>query len=107
MAMSTEPQTSAVPSPEELGFDPAELRSRYAKERTRRLREDANAQYQQMKGVFAQYDDDPYVEPGFTRDAVEEELDVPDHRRGVRRSVRRGAGARTGNHQLPHPRKGG
>jgi len=68
--------TNRVPTAEELGFDPGELRERYAPERARRLRADANNQYQEMKGQYAHYDVDPYVEPGFTRPALHEELDV-------------------------------
>src|SRR4029453_15264419 len=65
-----------IPTPAELGFDPAELRQRYAEERNKRLRADANNQYQEITGKFAHYNDDPYVEPGFTRPALHEELDV-------------------------------
>jgi cyclohexanone monooxygenase len=65
-----------IPTPAELGFDPAELRQRYADERNKRLRSDANNQYQEIAGKFAHYNDDPYVEPGFTRPALHEELDV-------------------------------
>ena len=67
---------NAVPTSEELGFDPAKLRAKYAEERTKRLRDDANDQYKQLKGSFQEYNEDPYVAPGFSRDAVEEELDV-------------------------------
>ena len=76
MATAMQPEASAVPTPDELGFDPSDLRVKYEQERTRRLRGDANGQYRQMKGGFEQYDEDPYVEPGFTRDAIEEELDA-------------------------------
>ena len=65
-----------IPTPAELGFDPAELRKKYAEERNKRLRADANNQYQEITGRFAHYNDDPYVEPGFTRPAFQEELDV-------------------------------
>jgi cyclohexanone monooxygenase len=72
--------TSSTPvgitTPAELGFDPAELRKKYAEERAKRLRADANNQYQEITGKFAHYNDDPYVEPGFTRPALQEELDV-------------------------------
>ena len=65
-----------IPTPAELGFDPAELRRKYTEERNKRLRADANNQYQEITGKFAHYNDDPYVEPGFTRPALQEELDV-------------------------------
>jgi cyclohexanone monooxygenase len=68
-------QQSRVPTPEELGFDPAELRKKYAEERTRRLRPDGNSQYQEITGTFAHFEDDPYVAP-ISREPVREDLDV-------------------------------
>ncbi|MGA0604318.1 flavin-containing monooxygenase [Caulobacter sp. KR2-114] len=59
-----------------LGFDPDALREKYRAERDRRLRPDANAQYLEAAGDFRHYVDDPYVEPGFTRDPIAESLDV-------------------------------
>ena len=50
-----------------LGFDPDALRDRYRQERDKRLRTDGNDQYREVTGDFARYLDDPYVEPGFTR----------------------------------------
>ena len=69
-------QPSGIPTPAELGFDPADLRQKYAEERTRRLRTDGNNQYQEITGQHAHYNTDPYVEPGFTRPALQEELDA-------------------------------
>jgi cyclohexanone monooxygenase len=57
-------------------FDPDLLRDKYRQERDRRLRPDANEQYVEIKGDFAHYVDDPYVEPGFTRAALNDEVDV-------------------------------
>ncbi len=76
MATAMQPEASHIPTAKELGFDPAELRDRYRIEREKRLRTDANSQYKQMKGDLEHYDEDPYVEPGFTRDAIQEELEV-------------------------------
>ena len=59
-----------------LDFDPDALRARYRAERDRRLRPDANAQYAEAKGDFRHYVDDPYVAPGFTREAVADAVDV-------------------------------
>ena len=42
-------QPNRIPTAEELGFDPGTMREKYAAERARRLRADANNQYQQMK----------------------------------------------------------
>ncbi len=69
-------QPTGIPTPEELGFDPADLRQKYAEERTKRLRVDGNNQYQEITGEHAHYNTDPYVEPGFTRPALHEELDA-------------------------------
>ena len=69
-------QPNQIPTAEELGFDPGALREKYAAERAKRLRADANAQYQEITGQFAHYNEDPYVEPGFTRPALQEEIDV-------------------------------
>ncbi|MGH8006785.1 MAG: flavin-containing monooxygenase [Candidatus Binatia bacterium] len=73
---ATQSQPNRIPTAEDLGFDPGELRERYAAERAKRLRADANNQYQEMKGQYARYDVDPYVVPGFTRPGLQEELDV-------------------------------
>ncbi|HEY9233585.1 MULTISPECIES: flavin-containing monooxygenase [Phenylobacterium] len=60
----------------ELAFDPEALRARYRAERDKRLRADGNEQYVEMKGDFAHYLEDPYVEPGFTRSALSDEVEV-------------------------------
>ncbi len=60
----------------DLGFDPDALREKYREERDKRLRPEGNAQYIQIKGDFAHFEDDPYVEPGFTREPVADEVDV-------------------------------
>ena len=46
---------------EELGFDPDDLREKYRFERDKRLRDDGNEQYVEIKGDFSNYVDDPYV----------------------------------------------
>ncbi len=71
-----QPPPSGILTPAELGFDPAELRRKYAEERQRRLRSDGNNQYQEVTGRYEHYNTDPYVEPGFTRPALHEELDA-------------------------------
>ena len=58
-----------IPTPAELGFDPAELRQKYAQERVKRLRPDGNNQYQEIAGKFAHFNDDPYVAPS-RREAI-------------------------------------
>src|SRR5580704_19145656 len=59
-----------------LDFDPDALRAKYQQERDKRLRADANEQYIEVKGDFRHYIDDPYVEPGFTRAPLADEVDA-------------------------------
>src|SRR5277367_5645130 len=70
------PLDTAPPSSESLDFDPEELRAKYLAERDKRLRPDANEQYVEVAGDFSHYIDDPYVEPGFTRAPLTDEVDV-------------------------------
>jgi cation diffusion facilitator CzcD-associated flavoprotein CzcO len=59
----------------ELDFDPDALHAKYLYERDKRVREDGNSQYVEVKGDFSHYIDDPYVEPGFTREPVSDEVE--------------------------------
>ncbi len=59
----------------DLGFDPDALREKYRIERDKRLRVDGNAQYQEIKGEFAHYLDDPYV-ARVERAPLTDEVDV-------------------------------
>jgi len=54
----------------EIDFDPDALHDKYIAERDKRLREDGIGQYVEVKAEFSHYIDDPYVEPGFTREPV-------------------------------------
>ena len=69
-------QPTGIPTPAELGFDPADMRQKYADEREKRIRTDGNNQYQEVKGQHEHFKVDPYVEPGYTRAAIQEELDA-------------------------------
>jgi len=60
----------------ELAFDPAALRRKYREERDKRLREDGNDQYIEVKGEFSHFLDDPYAEPGFERAPLHDEVEV-------------------------------
>ncbi|MBI1329343.1 MAG: NAD(P)-binding protein [Alphaproteobacteria bacterium] len=60
----------------ELGFNPDALRAKYRAERDKRLREQGNEQYREMKGQFAHYLEDPYVKPGFARAPLTDEVEV-------------------------------
>ncbi|HEY1708510.1 MAG TPA: NAD(P)/FAD-dependent oxidoreductase [Rhizomicrobium sp.] len=59
----------------EIDFDPDALHEKYLFERDKRLRSDGNAQYIEVKAEFSHYVDDPYVESGFTREPVFDEVD--------------------------------
>ena len=59
-----------------LPFDPDALREKYRRERDKRLRDDGNQQYIEVTGEFAHFIEDPYVEPGFHRKPLTDEVDV-------------------------------
>ncbi len=61
---------------ENLPFDPETLRTKYREERDKRLRDDGNEQYAEVKGDFARFVDDPYVAPGFHRAPLTDEVTV-------------------------------
>jgi cyclohexanone monooxygenase len=61
---------------DDLGFDPGTLRAKYQAERDRRVRNDGNEQYVEIAGRFAHYLEDPYVQPGFTRAPLTDEVEV-------------------------------
>ncbi len=63
-------------APQDLGFDPDALKARYQAERDKRVRADGNSQYVGIEGSFAHYLDDPYVEPGFSRAPLTDEIEV-------------------------------
>src|SRR5215475_9481070 len=58
-----------------VDFDPDALHTKYLSERDKRVRADGNAQYIEVKAEFSHYVDDPYVEPGFTRAPVFDEVE--------------------------------
>ena len=58
-----------------LAFDPDALREKYRQERDKRLRPDGNDQYVEIKGQFAHYLEDPYVEP-IVRDPIAVDVEV-------------------------------
>ena len=60
----------------DLDFDPDALKAKYLAERDRRLRQDGSQQYQEVTAEFSRYVHDPYVEPGFTRDPLFDEVEV-------------------------------
>jgi cyclohexanone monooxygenase len=61
---------------DDMDFDPQQLKSKYLAERDKRIRSDGNSQYVEVTAEFSHYVDDPYVEPGFTRERRTEEVEV-------------------------------
>ncbi len=59
-----------------LEFDPDHIREKYSFERDKRIRPEGNDQYVEVTAEFSHYVDDPYVDPGFTRDPVFDEVEV-------------------------------
>lgn len=62
--------------PAKFKFDADKLHEKYLRERDKRLRPEGNAQYIDLTGRFEDLDHDPYVEPGFSRDSILEDVDV-------------------------------
>ena len=59
-----------------LDFDPDTLKLKYLEERDKRVRQEGNDQYVEVTAEFSHYQDDPYVEPGFTREALFDTVEV-------------------------------
>jgi cyclohexanone monooxygenase len=53
-----------------------ELKRKYRDERAKRIRDDGNNQFREVVGEFAKYVEDPYVTPGFVRDALDVDVEV-------------------------------
>ncbi|RLA45963.1 MAG: monooxygenase [Gammaproteobacteria bacterium] len=68
--------TSNIIDTSKLDFDPDVLRAKYAQERDKRIRKEGLDQYQEPTGDFSGYIDDPYVESGFTRAPLSDEVEV-------------------------------
>ena len=71
--MNIYPAVAAITG--KLDFDPDALHAKYMAERDRRIRPDGVAQYQEVVAEFSRYVEDPYVEPGFTRAPVFDEVE--------------------------------
>src|SRR5579864_9424809 len=71
--MTIHPEIAALVG--EIEFEPDALLAKYLAERDKRLRPDGNAQYVEVKAEFSHYVEDPYVEPGFTREQVTDHVE--------------------------------
>ncbi|MBV1881323.1 MAG: NAD(P)/FAD-dependent oxidoreductase [Pseudomonadales bacterium] len=60
----------------DLDFDPNVLKKKYLSERDKRIRKEGNDQYVEVTAEFSHYSDDPYVDPGFTREPLFDEVEV-------------------------------
>jgi hypothetical protein len=70
-------KTGEITQEESLSFDPVALKEKYIAERDKRLaRGQGHEQYIVLDGSLAHYLKDPWVEPGFERESIEEEVDV-------------------------------
>ncbi|MFM7734478.1 MAG: NAD(P)-binding protein, partial [Alphaproteobacteria bacterium] len=74
--MQDQPTTDPTTTAAKLGFDPEALRNKYRAERDKRVRADGNDQYVEVAGKFAHFVDDPYVDPGFRREPITDEVEV-------------------------------
>ncbi len=76
MTTANQDPSQTNPEPADLGFDPDALRTKYREERDKRIRSDGTDQYREVTGEFAHFADDPYVEPGYARKPLTDEVDV-------------------------------
>ncbi len=58
-----------------IDFDPDALHQKYLAERDSRIRPDGIGQYVEVSAEFSRYVDDPYVDPGFTRAPVFDDVE--------------------------------
>ena len=72
-AMTIRPEIAEIVG--QIDFDPDALHAKYLAERDKRVRPDGIGQYVEVKAEFSHYVDDPYVEPGFTRKPVTDEVE--------------------------------
>ena len=61
---------------ESFDFDPDYLRKKYREERDKRLRQDGNEQYIEIKGEFSYFEEDPYVKQEIVRDPIHKSIEV-------------------------------
>ena len=61
---------------DKFDFDPEYLKKKYREERDKRLRQDGNEQYIEIKGEFSYFEDDPYVEHEIVREPIHKSIEV-------------------------------
>ena len=68
--------TASTAAAKPPAFDPDQLRAKYAEERAKRIRADANDQYRELKGDLARYREDTYAEQVIEREPLHDEVEV-------------------------------
>ena len=68
--------TTTEAKPGEPDFDAAALKEKYIAERDIRIKNGGLSQYRLVEGTLSTFNKDPYVEPGFTREPLNLNLDV-------------------------------
>lgn len=61
---------------ENVSYDPVALRKKYLEERDKRLKKEKDGQYIEAAGDYEDFVADPYVEPGFRREPITEDVDL-------------------------------
>ncbi|MBV1905016.1 MAG: NAD(P)/FAD-dependent oxidoreductase [Pseudomonadales bacterium] len=61
---------------QKFNFDPDELREKYRFERDKRIRTDGNSQWVEVKGEYAHFVEDPYLDKEIVREPLTDEVDV-------------------------------
>ena len=74
--MALDSDTVDGATPDGLGFDAEFLHGKYIAERNKRLRAEGNEQYIEIKGSFAHYLADPYVESDLDRAPLTDEVEI-------------------------------
>ena len=74
--MALDSDTIDGTTPDGLGFDAEFLHEKYIAERNKRLRAEGNEQYIEIKGSFAHYLADPYVESDLDRAPLTDEVEI-------------------------------
>ena len=74
--MALDSDTVDGATPDGLGFDAEFLHGKYIAERNKRLRAEGNEQYIEIKGNFAHYLADPYVESDLDRAPLTDEVEI-------------------------------
>ena len=74
--MALDSDTVDGATPDGLGFNAEFLHEKYVAERNKRLRAEGNEQYIEIKGSFAHYLADPYVESDLDRAPLTDEVEI-------------------------------